>query len=394
MKVLVSAVASSDRPDGVSRHAANLAQCLLLNEETEQVDLIVGEWQYGSMQSMLERHDSRLRLLPVAIRNSSLARNWWHWSRLPLLADGLGSDLVHAAYPVPLHKSAFGCPLVVTLHDLYPYDAPANFGYPKVFVNRSILKQCLRRADAIACVSKSTLQRLEVYAPADVIDKAVTVYNHAATRPGSAADSPVPGWRGEPFLLCVAQHRRNKNIVLAIQVFQRLQRQGEIATDARLVIVGVEGPETASIRRFVHASGLTDSVVFLRGITDAALSWCYCHCKLLLAPSALEGFGLPVLEAMLHQCRVVCSDIPAFREVGGNYCDYASLQTDPVGAFVQAARTALKSHKFRAASTECFSRPRVAEAYHRLYARLCGEGLSLPRTDGVLSGALIEGRER
>jgi glycosyltransferase involved in cell wall biosynthesis len=284
--------------------------------------------------------------------------------------------------------------VVVTLHDLYPYDAPANFGYPKVLFNRVILKQCLRSVDAIGCVSKSTLQRLEVYAATEVIDKAAAVYNHVATGSGTTSYSPVPGWRGEPILLCVAQHRRNKNIVLAIQVFQQLRRLGEIASDARLVIVGSEGPETDTIHRAVRTLRLHDSVVFLSGITDAELSWCYCHCELLLAPSMVEGFGLPVVEAMLHQCRVVCSDIPAFREVGGSYCDYFSLQTDPLCAFVQAAQAALKSHRFRSASTECFSRTRIAEAYLRLYKRLCGAELSIAKADGAHGGTLVEGREQ
>jgi glycosyltransferase involved in cell wall biosynthesis len=390
VKILLPAIASSRNPDGVSRHAANLAQCLLLNEEIEQVDLIVGEWQHDALRAMLSTEDARLKLSPLALKNTSLGRNTWFWRDLPKLAAQLKSDLVHAAYPVPIHKFAFSCPVMVTLHDLYAYDAPANFGYPKVLFNRAVLKQCLREADAIACVSESTLGRLDVYAP-EVLHKSSTIYNYVAAKGALSGDSPLPLWQGESFLLCVAQHRANKNILLALQVFHELLKQGQLATNARLVVVGTEGPASAGIYDAVCQLGLVDSVVFLQGVSDAQLHWCYGHCELLLMPSAVEGFGLPVVEAMMHQCRVVCSDIPALREVGGTYCHYASLQADPLKNFVEASRTALRAHTFRVAPTECFSKAKTAEAYLRLYTRLCNPASTPLRSGQISTAALIHG---
>ena len=58
------------------------------------------------------------------------------------------------------------------------------------------------------------------------------------------------------------------------------------------------------------------------------LQWCYRKCELLLAPSSIEGFGLPVAEALLAGCRIVCSDILAFRELEGKNCHYVPLDVD------------------------------------------------------------------
>ena len=239
-----------------------------------------------------------------------------------------------------------------------------------MFFNRVILRQCLRAVDAIACVSQSTLRRLDVYAPQFALQKAVTIYNCVEAGPPMSLQSPLPNWEGQPFLLSVAQHRRNKNVLFATEVFRRLLISKDISPTAWLVIIGIEGPETARIHRFVTEAGLSNQVVFLRGVSDADLQWCYGHCELLLAPSLVEGFGLPVVEAMLHHCRVVCSDIPAFREVGGAYCYYARLQYPAEDAFVHAVRMALKDIKFRAAATDRYSGPRIAEAYLKLYTHL------------------------
>jgi glycosyltransferase involved in cell wall biosynthesis len=370
MTVVVAAVGASAHLSGVSRHAANLVRCLLSRAEVSTVHFVVAPWQFDSLRSVLPFDDPRLRIHQVQVACNAVARNLWYYNRLPLLAALLQADIVHLSYPAPLNRAAFDCPVVVTLHDLYPYDIPANFGFPKMLFNRAILKQCLHAADAITCVSESTLLRLDVYAPGVAIQKAITIHNCVEPGPPMAAVSPLPSWEGEPFLLCVAQHRRNKNVVLAMQVFERLLQANDLSSNARLVIVGIEGPETARIHRFIRNSGLTSRITLLRGITDAELEWCYGHCELLLAPSIVEGFGLPIVEATLHHCRIVCSDIPAFREVGGSYCDYADLKLDPQQAFVKATRVALKSPKFRVGKTDSFSGIRVAEAYLRLYMRL------------------------
>ena len=370
MKILIAAVAASEHMSGVSRHAANAVRCLLTRPEISAAHLVVGPWQYEAFQDAFARADSRLKIHQAEVHCSVLSRNLWYYNALPGLAAKFEADIVHLAFPSPLKQKAFRCPTVVTLHDYYPYDIPSNFGFPKMLFNRMVLKQCLRAVDSIACVSESTLRRLEIYEPQIARQKAVTIYNCVDPGPAMTIGSPVPNWNGESFLLCVAQHRRNKNIILSMQVFQHLYRHGDIGSDTRLVIVGIEGPETDKIHHFIKANDLADRVVLLQGIGNAELEWCYGHCELLLASSSIEGFGLPVVEAMFHHCQVVCSDIPAFREVGGSYCHYASLSPCPEDSFVAAARNALKRLKVRAGSTERFSGSRIAEAYLQLYTHL------------------------
>jgi glycosyltransferase involved in cell wall biosynthesis len=370
MRIVIVVVSSAEHLSGVPRHAANMARSLLTRPEITSVHLIAAQWQCAALRDALSLDDPRLTLHPVSIGRSAISRNLWYYNQLPDLAAQLRADVVHLAYPVPVKPRAFFCPTIVTLHDLYPYDIPANFGFPKVLLNRLVLQQCLREVDAIACVSESTLSRLDVYGQQLALQKAVTIHNCVEPGPAVVVDTPFPGWDGEPFFLCVAQHRRNKNIMLALKVFHRLLQSHEIKPSTRFVLIGIDGPETARIRRYISSANLSQHVVLLRGVSESELHWCYANCELVLAPSIVEGFGLPIVEATMHQCRIVCSDIPAFREVGGSSCRYVSLKSPAEDAFVLATAMELKTIRLRAVSTDRFSGERVAEAYLHLYQLL------------------------
>jgi glycosyltransferase involved in cell wall biosynthesis len=391
MKIVIVVAGSSGHLSGVSRHAANLARCLLTRAGMTAVHVIAAECQWNSLDAALPRNDARLHLHEVAIAGDPISRNLWYYNQLPAIVRRLGADVVHFAYPAPVNRQALHCPAVVTLHDLYPYDIPSNFGFPKVFFNRLILQQCLRAADTIACVSETTLRRLSFYAPRLAARKAVAIYNCVDPGPPSSTISPIPSWNGQPFLLCVAQHRRNKNIVLALRIFKRLLKEKVVNPSALLVVIGIEGPETERIHQAISELELEQQVVFLRGIADSGLEWCYQHCELLLAPSLIEGFGLPIVEAMFHHCRVVCSDIPAFREVGGAYCHYVTLQPSAEDAFVRATREALTTLRFRTPTVDRYSSERIAKAYFQLYNDLCNQRAAIKTISHVRLAGKLEG---
>jgi glycosyltransferase involved in cell wall biosynthesis len=101
----------------------------------------------------------------------------------------------------------------------------------------------------------------------------------------------------------------------------------------------------------------------------------------LLAPSTLEGFGLPVAEALLAGCHVVCSDIPVFRELGGNHCHYVPLGPNEVGAFTEAVRATLHQASPMPIALPQLSAPVIAEEYTQLYRSLSPAPQAIARTD-------------
>jgi glycosyltransferase involved in cell wall biosynthesis len=369
MRVVIAAVSSNRSMSGVSRHAANLVKCLLVRPEISTVHVLVGKWEHKFVCEAIARQDARLHVHGVPLGPGTLNRNAWYYRTLPAIARQLRADIVHLAYPSPIQAGAFPCSVVTTLHDLYPYDIPSNFGFPKVIFNRMILRQCLQNVDAIACVSDSTRLQVGMRMP-QMLPKAVTINNcveaaHIAVKPSFAAS-----WADRPFLLCIAQHRRNKNIPVALAAFKRLLAKGAIAPDARFLLIGMPGPETGRIDETIRDLELKQRVVLADGISDPEMNWCYRNCEVLLAPSVVEGFGLPIIEGRLAGCRIVCSDIPAFREVGGTNCRIVELGPDVESRFASAVEASLKERRPLPANLTYLSPAAIAPEYLRLYRRL------------------------
>jgi glycosyltransferase involved in cell wall biosynthesis len=370
MKILIAAVSFSSNISGVERHALNLMRCLLLQPEISALHLVVGPWQRQMLQSVQSHLDPRLTTHVADVNRSSRSRNLWYYRRLPVLAAQLQIDLVHLSFPMPCNGSAFHCPTILTLHDMYPYEIPLNFGFPKFVLNRLALRQCLRNVGAITCVSEATRARLKQYAGARVWQKSTQIYNYPMTAPVSSSQSPIPAWKGEPFLLCIAQHRRNKNIPTLIRAFDRLLRFGQISSHAQLVVIGIRGPESEAIDRLTSRSNLTGNIHLLEGLSEPELQWCYLHCEALVAPSLTEGFGAPVAEGLLAGCRIVCSDIPAHREIGEGYCRFVALGKDSAEAFAGAIASALRAPKQQPVFLPMFSAPAIGKQYVALYRRI------------------------
>lgn len=386
MKVLVAAVSYVATISGVQRHALNIARSLLCLPEISELHFVVAPWQGALTQYSGLPADPRFRTRVAEMKRDSFSRNLWYWRDLPRLATQLEVDLVHFTYPMPINSRAFTCPTVVTLHDLYPYEIPANFGFPRFIFNRIVLRQCLQAVDAIASISDSTRFLLKQYAPAVVSRKATTIYACPDSIADSTADSsfdassdfdplasvtsPIPGWNNEPFLLCVAQHRPNKNLCTMICAFDRLIAAGWIHASTKLVIIGTGSTDTPRIFRLVRDMGLGSRIHFLEGLSVSQLHWCYRNCEALVAPSLTEGFDLPIAEAMLAGCRIVCSSIPAHREIAGDNCTFFTLRENSVEALAAAIADALDEPKRGPIALPRFSAPVLASKYLALYRRV------------------------
>ena len=368
MHILIAALHRPLQPTGVCRHAANLAQCLAESKTVNRVSIVIGAWQKQYFDSFLLTNQ-KIEVISINIPNTSISRNLWYLSGLPKLAKQLNSDLVHFAFPIPCFRSQFSCPIVTTVHDLYPYECPENFGRQAIF-NRLFLKQCVSQSNALACVSRSTQNQLKQYLPDESARTIMAViYNYIDfSRVCAIPVQQLSGLENVPFLLCVAQHRKNKNLDLLIRAYASLEHRS--TSLRKLIIVGSNGPETENLLSLISSLSLKGQVLLLSSIEDGELRWLYEHCEVFVIPSSTEGFCLPLAEALLLSCKVVCSDIPIFREIGSSTCTYFHLHESETQSLESAILQSIAQADRRASPDHRFSKDRVAEQYLTLYSKV------------------------
>ena len=227
---------------------------------------------------------------------------------------------------------AHGVRMFFFLHDILPITHPEWFfaGAQPWFARW--LGHAAALADGIVCNSRATaddlLAWLEQHPP--VRPGALQVgYAHlgadlATTREReaeAALDAALnQALYARPTLLMVGTLEPRKMHAQALQAFDLLWAEG---TDANLVIVGKPGWNVAELAARLKAHReLGRRLFWLDQANDAELLALYQRSSALLAASAGEGFGLPLVEAAQHGLPILARDLPVFREVGGEHARY------------------------------------------------------------------------
>ncbi len=140
-------------------------------------------------------------------------------------------------------------------------------------------------------------------------------YASRAVHPHVSEDAP-------PYFMCVGTIEPRKNLIMLLNVWRRLVEMHG-ARAPRLIVVGRRGWEDENIVDMLERCRPLQGVVHEEtAMSDAKLWELLRGARALLLPSFAEGFGMPVSEALVAGVPVICSDIPALREVGGSVPDY------------------------------------------------------------------------
>ncbi|MCX2543436.1 glycosyltransferase family 1 protein [Pseudomonas sp. COW5] len=130
----------------------------------------------------------------------------------------------------------------------------------------------------------------------------------------------------EPVFLMVSTIEPRKNHDYLLDAFERAWAAG---SNARLCIAGRIGWKCdALLARVRNHAELNRRLFMFNDLSDTSLEYAYAHSSALVFPSFVEGFGLPLVEAMQRGLPAMGSDIAVFREIGGEFMAYFDLH-DP-----------------------------------------------------------------
>ena len=361
-----------DAPGGIGTYIRNLVPALANRDPSIEMTL------FHSRFDSLEPPEPWMREHPMhelRWRMRSLYLRWNVVGRPPLPAPLAGADIVHVTNHAGVAPAGARQRLVVTVHDLAFDVLPRAFPPRWRVVYRLGLRAAVRRADAIVTPSRTTAEDLLSRTAVD--PSKLHVVPLAASLPAGKLDADDVLARLKirgPYVLFVGTLEPRKNLVRLVRAYRRVAAEG---FPHALVLAGPLGWHHESLMRELALQG-PGEIVMTGEISADELDAVYRAADVFAYPSLYEGFGLPVLEALVRGIPTVASNTSAVPEVSGD----AALGVDPrsvrsiahaISSLVSDVGLADRMAARARAQAQRFSWDETARLTLQVYERVLGE---------------------
>jgi len=234
---------------------------------------------------------------------------------------------------------ADGLGIVAVIYDLIPLTHPQFCDAPLVKVFDHWFEWVSRTADGFIAISETICNevRTDVARRLGPVEAGKRWYSFfhlgseldQASQEGQVRQPVRTLFSGKRAIyLMVSTIEPRKNHAYLLDAFERVWA-ADPHSQAVLCIVGRVGWKCAPlVARIKNHPELGKRLFMFNDLSDTELEFCYQHSKSLVFPSFVEGFGLPLVEAMQRGLPAMASDIPVFREIGADFLAYFNLD-DP-----------------------------------------------------------------
>ena len=224
---------------------------------------------------------------------------------------------------------------VYMVHDLIPLTHPEYCRPGEAQRHGARMEAMLRTGSAVLANSQATLDDLGAFARKRSLPMplAIAAPLAPATLAAGARDRPP---LEQPYFVVVGTVEPRKNHWMLLHVWRRLAE--EMGSGApHLVMVGQRGWECENVVDLLERSEPLRGLVHeLPSCSDVQLAQYLVHARALLFPSFTEGYGLPLVEALMLGTPAIASALPAFAEAAGQVPEYLDPLDGP--AWTQAVR--------------------------------------------------------
>lgn len=217
-------------------------------------------------------------------------------------------------------------PSVVTIHDVAFKTFPDMYHAPDRFTYNLKWRHACKTADRIIAISESTRQDIIRFYNVDPsrIDIVYQPVNriYYTDNAGLCPISLEQLINGKPYMLYVGSINSRKNLLGIVKAMELLPKDLHIP----LVVIGDGREYKQKVLEYISDHKLQDMVIFsAEKVGTEGLRYLYSNARMLVYPSFYEGFGLPVVEALLSHCPVITSNVSSLPEAAGP----DSLLVDP-----------------------------------------------------------------
>tara|TARA_B100001057_G_scaffold264273_1_gene264376 strand:- start:4485 stop:5621 length:1137 start_codon:yes stop_codon:yes gene_type:complete len=236
-------------------------------------------------------------------------------------------------FNLPLYSSSKFKSLM-TIHDIR--GAYSEYSFLGKLIYKSILRYAIKNSNQIITVSefmKNDILKLHKNVDIKVIYNGISLENFKTLSKDDEEKIIKKIKIPENFILSVGHYEKRKNFLKLIDAFYKLYHDQK---DLKLILVGNESDDKKKIINKINQLDLEKSVYLLEGLSDAEVKIIYRKAKLFVFPSLYEGFGIPILEAMISGCPIVLSNIDVFREITqNNYPYFDPLDSDSILKYIK-----------------------------------------------------------
>lgn len=314
MNVVIDARYLNAPESGIGTYTENLVRELLKVEGENRYGLVTRE------PGLAYRIDPD-RCYDIVFDFPARSRRTIH--RLGRMLDGIEYDLFHSTFnllPLRLNR-----PSVVTIHDVIPLMDPAltderiSFRWTAGRFWRNGISSAITRASALVTVSETSAHEIaERFG--DQVGARITVtgsgidpfFLETHSEDSDVAERLVGG--SFPFVLTVGQGSPRKNHAGALRAFMRAFDSDD---SMRFVLVRRLKRRDREFERLAADPSIRNRLTVIGYVDKVQLRALYRNARAFFFPSLVEGFGLPIIEAMASSCPVVTSDFGAMKEVAG-----------------------------------------------------------------------------
>ena len=219
-------------------------------------------------------------------------------------------DVWHAIHQLSRYRP-FAKRYILTIHDF-------NFVYEKqgkkVEQYLKKIQKKAERAEKIVCISEFARQETKRYL--QMGKKSIDVIYNGIERIDLQQELvPAQVAPQKPYLFTIGECKEKKNFHVLLDIMQYLPQY-------QLYIAGNDHTEYADRMRATIAAKGIQNVHLLGLVSPKEKVWLYRHCAAFVFPSLFEGFGLPIVEAMLFRKPVICSQETSLIEIGGKHVQF------------------------------------------------------------------------